>query len=126
MHGFLAASSAAVADTCGAANDVPSNSLYVATPPANVVERMSTPGAAMSTHDPRLENAATRPLWVVPATASTRSYAAGYSGNDQPELPAAATISTPFACANLTASPSASLAGPPNERLMTRAWCVTA
>jgi len=66
------------------------------------VERMLTPGAASSTWGPEDDQEADILAESVAATAITESYAAGYSTSlvaslPSPELPAAATRSTPAA-----------------------------
>ena len=121
---------AAAAVTCGVAKLVPSADAVLVRAAARValldalrdtsrvsvsgrVERMSSPGAAMSLNcGSRLENAGTPPRRLSALTPSTCGRAAGQlaygqgCAGDWSELPTAATTSTPFETAYATASAS--------------------
>ena len=70
--GCCVRTSAAAAETSGAANDVPSSISIGQQAPAT-----DTAGAARSIHGPNDEKSAKRPDQSVPETATTPGYAAG-------------------------------------------------
>ena len=76
--GYRARTSAAVPATSGVAIEVP---LHVPYSLSGTLLKISWPGAARSTHDPRVEKSARLSAWVLAATASTTGWlsAAGYS-----------------------------------------------
>src|SRR5919199_734117 len=91
-------------------------------PLVGTVERMFVPGAARSTHLPRLEKRASSSFEFVALTAIAEGYAAGYGRLVVRSLPAAATTTAPLATASLTAFWSTlESPGPPSERFTTSA-----
>src|ERR1700704_6643159 len=105
--------------------DVPLNRAYRAPALTSglTVEPMATPGAASATPAPAFEKLALASFWSTAPTATTPGQLAGVAARLAAELPAAATITTPFARAYATADCVLAAHGAfaPRLRLTTRA-----